>query len=128
MKRVTIYGCVSAAVVLIFVAGMSSAWLMQPSPRPLTQKDIDAAVLHTLQTKSLPSRTARAAEAVRESVVEIRSFPLLAKAEEADAEPEAKGDQPAAPPGALPAVPPPATPQTNPSDATPPTPAPAWCS
>ena len=127
MKRVTIYGCVSAAVVLVFAAGMSSAWLMQPTPRPLTQKDIDAAVLHTLQTNSLPSRTARAAEAVRESVVEIRSFPLLAKVEEADAEPEAKGDQPAAPPGALPAVPPPvppATPPTNPSEATPPAPAP----
>ena len=127
MKRVTIYGCVSAAVVLVFAAGMASVWLMQPTPRPLTQKDIDAAVLHTLQTKSLPSRTARAAEAVRESVVEIRSFPLLAKVEEADAEPEAKGDQPAAPPGALPAVPPatpPVTPPANPTDATPPAPAP----
>jgi len=129
MKRVTIYGCVSAAVVLVFAAGMSSAWLVQPSHRPLTQKDIDAAVLHTLQTKSLPSRTARAAEAVRESVVEIRSFPMLAKAEDAP-EPEAKGDSPAAPPGASPAIPPgapaapPAAPPANPADPALPAPAP----
>jgi len=125
MKRVTIYGCVSAAVVLVFAAGMSSAWLMQPSHRPLTQKDIDAAVLHTLQTKSLPSRTARAAEAVRESVVEIRSFPMLAKTEDAP-EPEAKGDSSAAQHGASPAEPPAAPPAATPnSPADPALPAPA---
>lgn len=87
MKRVTIYGCVSAAVTLIFAAGLGAAWLWLPRPPPLTQGDIDSAVLHTLQTKSLPSRTARAAEAVRESVVEIRSFRAEEKptATEADA-------------------------------------------
>ncbi|WP_425468746.1 S1C family serine protease [Pigmentiphaga aceris] len=127
---------------------MTSAWLMQPTLRPLTQKDIDNAVLNTLQTKSLPSRTARAAEAVRESVVEIRSFPLLAKSEDADTpETEGKGDQTPVPPGATPAVPPvsppdvppggapaapptttpatpPTTPPTNPADSTPASPAP----
>ncbi|MBY4947294.1 trypsin-like peptidase domain-containing protein [Cupriavidus respiraculi] len=89
MKRVTIYGCVSVAIVLVFAAGVGSAWLLQPKPRVLKQADIDAAVLHTLQTKSLPSRTARAAEAVRQSVVAIRSFPA-AKPVEAASSPPAK--------------------------------------
>jgi len=74
MKRVTIYGLVSVAVVLVFAAGASVSWLSQPPTRKLTQADIDAAVLHTLQTKTLPSQAARAAESIRESVVEIRSF------------------------------------------------------
>jgi S1-C subfamily serine protease len=75
MKRVAIYGWVAAAVALVFVAGLGSAWLMQPHLRALTQDDIDSAVLHTLETKSLPSRQARAAEAVRASVVEIIGYP-----------------------------------------------------
>lgn len=77
MKRVAIYGWVAAAVALVFVAGLGAAWLAQPKLRVLTQKDIDAAVLHTLETKSLPSRTARAAEAVRASVVEIIGYPQV---------------------------------------------------
>lgn len=40
----------------------------------LTQDDIDAAVLHTLETKTLPSRSAKAAETVRRSVVRVRGF------------------------------------------------------
>ncbi|CAG2145095.1 hypothetical protein LMG19282_02689 [Cupriavidus campinensis] len=92
MKRVTIYGWLSAAVALVFIAGVGVAWLMQPaSPRAPTQADIDSAVLHTLQTKSLPSRTARAAEAVRESVVEVRSYaPGEDKAKPAPAAPDSK--------------------------------------
>jgi S1-C subfamily serine protease len=74
MKRVAIYGWAAAAVALVFVAGLGSAWLMQPRLRALTQDDIDSAVLHTLETKSLPSRQARAAEAVRASVVEIIGY------------------------------------------------------
>jgi S1-C subfamily serine protease len=37
----------------------------------LTQKDIDAAVMHTLQTQTLPSQAARAAAAVGPSVVRV---------------------------------------------------------
>ncbi|ANN67353.1 S1C family serine protease [Bordetella bronchialis] len=96
MKRVAIYGWGAAAVALVFVAGLGSAWLMQPKLRALTQKDIDAAVLHTLETKSLPSRTARAAEAVRPSVVEIIGYPQIdADADKpAAATPPADGDKP----------------------------------
>jgi S1-C subfamily serine protease len=40
----------------------------------LTQKDIDAAVMHTLATQDLPSRTAKAAGLVWPSVVRVRAF------------------------------------------------------
>ena len=46
------------------VAVLAGAFLWsQPKPRTLTQEDIDASVLHTLQTKNLPARAAKAAEA-----------------------------------------------------------------
>jgi S1-C subfamily serine protease len=95
MKRMTIYGCVSVAVVLVFGAGVGAAWMMQTPRRVLTQADIDSAVLHTLQTKSLPSRTARAAEIIRESVVAVRSFPAQEQPAEAASSPQAKRDPPA---------------------------------
>jgi S1-C subfamily serine protease len=40
----------------------------------LTQKDIDAAVLHTLQSKELPSQSSRAAAAVQGAVVRVLAF------------------------------------------------------
>jgi len=43
-----------------------------PAPKPLTQDDIDKAVLHTLSTKSLPSPAAKAAAVVGPSVVRVR--------------------------------------------------------
>ena len=43
-------------------------------PRPITQQDIDAAVLHTLATRSLPSRAAKAYAVVRPSVVRVRGW------------------------------------------------------
>lgn len=46
----------------------------RPAPRELAQADIDAAVLHTIETKTLPSRAAQAAESVRQSVVRVRGF------------------------------------------------------
>jgi S1-C subfamily serine protease len=47
---------------------------MKPTPREITQHDIDAAVLHTLQTKPLPSAAARAYEKIRPSVVRVRGL------------------------------------------------------
>src|SRR5437868_1682340 len=47
---------------------------MPAPPRELIQDDIDAAVLHTLETKTLPSRAAKAAEAVRQAVVRVRGY------------------------------------------------------
>lgn len=47
---------------------------LQPVPRVLTQKDIDAAVLHTLATKTIPSVAARAYDVVRPSVVRVNGM------------------------------------------------------
>jgi S1-C subfamily serine protease len=49
---------------------------MKPPSREITQRDIDAAVLHTLETKPLPSATARAYEVIRPSVVRVRGLGL----------------------------------------------------
>jgi serine protease DegQ len=46
----------------------------QPTARALTQKDIDAAVLHTLETTTLPSPATKAYEAVQQSVVRVRAI------------------------------------------------------
>jgi S1-C subfamily serine protease len=63
------------------VIGAAYLWWWQPPPQSLTQEDIDAAVLHTLTTKPLPSRAAKAAEMVRPSLVRVRGFgdPLPSK-------------------------------------------------
>jgi len=45
-----------------------------PSSRPLTQQEIDAAVLHTLENTPPPSPAAKAYEAVRRSVVRVRGI------------------------------------------------------
>lgn len=87
MKRVALYRWVALALLLALSAGLAGAWLAQPRLRTLTQEDIDAAVLHTLETRSLPSRATRAAAVVRPSVVEIQGYP--------EAEPQAT---PGAPP------------------------------
>lgn len=67
--------------VLLVFAGMLIALvpvlafqLMQEAPQEITQDDIDAAVVHAIENKSLPSRAARAAEAVRQSVVSVRGY------------------------------------------------------
>jgi len=69
------------AGLLRFLAGAACAALIggaylwsQPRPRVLGQKDIDAAVLHTLENKALPSRAAKAADIVRPSLVRVRGF------------------------------------------------------
>ena len=55
------------AAVLLYAA-------MAPKARVITQEDINAAVLHTLETTELPSRAAKAYEAVRESIVRVRGL------------------------------------------------------
>jgi S1-C subfamily serine protease len=60
----------------------------------LTQQDIDAAVLHTLETKNLPSRQARAAAAVMPSIVLVRGNPVE---EPRDAKPPPDAARPGAP-------------------------------
>jgi S1-C subfamily serine protease len=63
-----------AVAVLLSVAAFLAYNSMKPPPRQLTQKDIDAAVLHTLDTNVLPSRAAKAYEIVQRSVVRVRQI------------------------------------------------------
>lgn len=46
----------------------------QRTQRALTQEDIDAAVLHTLETQTLPSPAAKAFERLRGSIVRVRDL------------------------------------------------------
>ena len=62
------------AGLVIALAAVFGRDAMREQPQEFTQEDIDAAVLHTIQTKPLPSRAARAAEAVRQSVVRVRGY------------------------------------------------------
>src|SRR5687768_13030266 len=47
---------------------------MNPAARQLTQRDIDAAVLRTLETKPLPSRAAQAYDLIKGSIVRVRGL------------------------------------------------------
>jgi len=47
---------------------------MAPTPRRITQKDIERAVVHTLETQTLPSPEARAYEIIKPSVVRVRGL------------------------------------------------------
>jgi S1-C subfamily serine protease len=50
-------------------------WIAQrPAAQAFTQKDIDAAVLHSLQTQAIPSAVARAADIMANSVVRVVSY------------------------------------------------------
>ena len=72
-------GLFALALVLVHSA-------MTPAPRAITQEDIDAAVLHTLETAPLPSRAAKAYETVRRSVVRVRGFANEAREDGYEAE------------------------------------------
>jgi S1-C subfamily serine protease len=69
------------AGLLRFVGGAACAALIaaaylwsQPRPQALTQEDVDAAVLRSLEDKTLPSRAAKAADIVRPSLVRVRGL------------------------------------------------------
>jgi len=64
----------SAIVLLAALLAMSLAMNMGPAPRKITQADINAAVLKTLETQPLPSEYAKAYEVIRPSVVRVVSY------------------------------------------------------
>jgi serine protease DegQ len=66
-----------------------------PGSRALTQDDIDRAVLHTLNTKSLPAPAAKAFEAVRGSVVKVIGYsdPKEAVVKDGKGDKDAKKDK-----------------------------------
>lgn len=65
---------VFAAGLLVALGLLAARDSMRPTLRELTQDDIDDAVLHTLETKTLPSRAAVAAAAVMPAVVRVKGF------------------------------------------------------
>jgi S1-C subfamily serine protease len=68
---------------LLAVGVFSPALQWRPA---LTQKDIDAAVLHTLQTKDLPSASAKAAASIQGAVVHVQAFVADPKNKDSDIE------------------------------------------
>jgi len=78
------------AVLAISCIPVAVFWATLKLPAELTQEDIDDAVAHTWETKSLPSRSARAAEMVRQSVVRVRGVLDEEAAEAREAEKKAK--------------------------------------
>ena len=53
-----------------------SSLVLRPAGRKITQEDIDAAVLKTLETNTLPSAAARAYEAIAPSIVRVTSYEI----------------------------------------------------
>ena len=72
------FGLLLAGVALAFSLLFVRDYV-QPLRPELTQEQIDAAVLHTLATKDLPARAARAAALIAPSIVRIRGDILDAK-------------------------------------------------
>src|SRR5690606_18736031 len=59
----------------VLAAGLLALRMLEPPwPARITQDDIDAAVLHALQTQSLPSPAARAYEVIRPALVRVRAL------------------------------------------------------
>src|ERR1019366_1234765 len=67
-ERIMIVGF-AALLSLLLVIGYAAT---KPPARQITQHDIDAAVLHTLDSNVLPSPAAKAFEIVQQSVVRVR--------------------------------------------------------
>ncbi|PZP92463.1 MAG: peptidase S1 [Variovorax paradoxus] len=64
-----------ATIVLLAAAALGAGTLaLRPGARMLTQKDIDAAVMRTLETNVLPSPAAKAYAAIIPSVVRVMGF------------------------------------------------------
>jgi S1-C subfamily serine protease len=69
--RVPLLAAAPGLAALVFVLFQ---WTYLPASQQLTQEDIDAAVTRALETVPLPSVATKAAEAVRGSVVRVRSY------------------------------------------------------
>jgi S1-C subfamily serine protease len=69
--RATVYFAAGAVLSALLLVGL----MARPEPqRPLTQEEIDAAVMRTLEANTLPSRLAKAFDIVRPAVVRVRGF------------------------------------------------------
>ena len=72
-----------SAIALLCALLVASLWLHQrPAPHRITQEDIDAAVLRTLETTVPPSAAARAVEAITPSVVRVVGYGISSNGKE----------------------------------------------
>jgi serine protease DegQ len=62
------------AAILLLAIALAASVALRPMQRKLTQDDITAAVLKTLETENLPSEYAKAYENIRPSVVRVISY------------------------------------------------------
>ncbi len=69
--RAVLLAAIPGVAALALVIGQS---MLAPRQAVTTQEDIDAAVTRSLETVPIPSHSARAYEAVRGSIVRVRSF------------------------------------------------------
>jgi S1-C subfamily serine protease len=89
----------SAILVMAALLAMTLVPGLHPTQRKLTQQDIDAAVLKTMETKVMPSEYNRAYENVRPAVVRVVSY--VKKSRLKDAKENGKGDAAGAKPKPL---------------------------
>src|SRR5688572_5204049 len=68
-RPIVLFAGAALAVAAVYLHGANA-----PTPRQITQKDIDSAVLRTLETKPLPSRAAIAYDLIKDSVVRVRAL------------------------------------------------------
>jgi S1-C subfamily serine protease len=73
------------AAIVVLGAALVANMVLHPAQRRLTQEDINAAVLKTMETQVMPSEYARAYENVRPAVVRVVSYIKKSRLKEEDA-------------------------------------------
>jgi serine protease DegQ len=82
-----------SAILLLGIA-LALSLALRPMPRKLTQEDINAAVLKTMETQVMPSEYARAYENVRPAVVRVVSYVKKSRLKDAESKLAAKTAKP----------------------------------
>ncbi|MBL0426966.1 S1C family serine protease [Ramlibacter alkalitolerans] len=82
-----------SAILLLGIA-LAMSLALRPMPRKLTQDDINAAVLKTMETQVMPSEYARAYENIRPSVVRVVSYVKKSRLKDTEAKLAAKTAKP----------------------------------
>jgi serine protease DegQ len=73
------------AAILLLGMALAASLALRPMQRKLTQEDINAAVMKTMETQVMPSEYARAYENIRPSVVRVVSYIKKSRLKEAEA-------------------------------------------
>jgi serine protease DegQ len=88
-------GLLWAAILLLGIA-LATSLALHPPQRRLTQEDINAAVLKTMETQVMPSEYARAYDNIRPAVVRVVSYVKKSRLREEDQKLLQKGAKPKA--------------------------------